>query len=66
MNYIWIVSTAVYLVLTHLIAQKIGAKRKIGYGKTVFWSILLSPVIGLIIALMSKPIDKQQTVQNSK
>jgi hypothetical protein len=44
----------VYVVLTHVIAQYIGTKRKIGYGKSVFWSILFSPVIGLVITLLSE------------
>jgi len=59
MEYIWIVIIVVYIVLTHLIAKHIGAKREIGYGKSVFWSILFSPIIGLIITKMSKPIDVQ-------
>jgi uncharacterized membrane protein YhaH (DUF805 family) len=59
MEYIWIAVTVVYIVLTHLIAKHIGAKREIGYGKSVFWSILFSPIIGLIITKMSKPIDVQ-------
>jgi len=53
MNYSWIILIALYIVLTHLIAQYIGRKRKIGYGKSVFWSVLLSPLIGLIITEMS-------------
>jgi Na+-driven multidrug efflux pump len=59
MEYIWIALIVVYIVLTHLIAKHIGAKREIGYGKSVFWSILFSPIIGLIITKMSKPIDVQ-------
>jgi Na+-driven multidrug efflux pump len=59
MDYIWSAIIVVYIVLTHLIAKHIGAKRKIGYGKSVFWSILLTPIIGLIITKMSKPIDVQ-------
>jgi len=59
MDYIWIAITVIYIVLTHLIAKNIGEKREIGYGKSVFWSILLSPIIGLIITKMSKPIDIQ-------
>jgi len=59
MNYIWIAIIVVYIVLTHLIAKHIGAKREIGYGKSVFWSISFSPIIGLIITKMSKPIDIQ-------
>ena len=59
MNYIWIAMILVYIILTHLIAQYIGAKREIGYGKSVFWSILLSPIVGFIITKMSKLTDKQ-------
>jgi len=59
MEYIWIALIVVYIVLTHLIAKHIGAKREIGYGKSVFWSILFSPIIGLIITKMSKSIDVQ-------
>ena len=57
MNYIWIIIIVLYILLTHLIAQYIGAKREIGYGKSVFWSILLTPIIGFIITILSKPID---------
>lgn len=45
-----------YIIFTHLIAQYIGRKRKIGYGKSVLCSILFSPVIGLIVTLLSKPV----------
>jgi hypothetical protein len=61
MDYIWIAIIVVYIVLTHLIAKHIGAKREIGYGKSVFWSMVLTPIIGLIITKMSKQIDIQQT-----
>jgi len=59
MNYIWIITIALYIVLTHLIAQHIGTKREIGYGKSVFWSVLFSPIIGFFITRMSKQTDKQ-------
>ncbi len=59
MNYIWIIIIALYIVLTHLVAQYIGAKREIGYGKSVFWSILLTPIIGFIITILSKQTAKQ-------
>jgi hypothetical protein len=39
--------------LTHLIAKYIGAKRIIGYKNTVLWCLMLSPFLGLIIALIS-------------
>lgn len=57
MEYTWIVIIVVYIILTHLIAKYIGAKREIGYGKSVFWSMVLTPIIGLIITKMSNPID---------
>jgi len=59
MNYIWIIIIALYIVLTHWVAQYIGEKREIGYGKSVFWSILFSPIIGFIITILSKPNSKQ-------
>jgi len=57
-NFIWIIIIMLYLVFTHLIAQYIGTKRKIGYGKSILWSILLSPITGFIITSSSKRIDK--------
>ena len=60
MNLITIIIIGVLeIVVIHSIAQYIGTKRKIGYGKSVFWSIVLTPVIGLIITLSSKKIDNQ-------
>jgi len=56
MKLLWILIIVLYIVLAHLIAQYIGTKRKIGYGKSVLCSILLSPVIGLLITLSSKKI----------
>ncbi len=49
-----IIGSIIYLLSIHFIAQYIGTKRKIGYGKSVFWSIVLSPLIGLVITLLSE------------
>ena len=57
MEYIWIAIIVISFVLTHLIAKNIGEKREIGYGKSVFWSMVFTPIIGLIITKISKPID---------
>lgn len=46
-----------YIVFTVLIAKYISVGRQIGYGKSVFWSIILSPVIGLIITLLSPRVS---------
>ncbi len=59
MNYFSIIIFVLYIVLTHLIAKYIGEKREIGYGKSVFWSIMLSPIVGFVITKMSKLTDKQ-------
>ena len=54
-----IILIAIYIIATHLIAEHIGNKRKIGYNQSVFWSVLFSPIVGLIITLFSKRIDPQ-------
>jgi hypothetical protein len=59
MDYIWIAIIIIYIVLTHLIGKNIGEKREIGYGKSILWSILFSPLIGFFITKMSNPIEKQ-------
>lgn len=41
-----------------LLVGIVGKERKIGFGLAFFWAILLSPIIGLVIALLS---DKKQT-----
>ncbi len=53
-NYTLIAVFVIYILLTHLIAKYIGEKREIGYGKSVFWSLFCSPIIGFIITISSK------------
>jgi Na+-driven multidrug efflux pump len=64
MNYTWIIIIVLYVVLTHLIAQYIGRKRKIGYGKTVLISVLFSPIAGLICTFLSKKIEEQEIAES--
>ena len=59
MKPIWILLIVIYIALTHIIAQYIGTKRKIGYGKSILFSVLFSPIIGLIVTLASKKIEKK-------
>jgi len=61
MNYFWIMAIVLYFALTHVIALYVGKPRRIGYGRTVFWSILLSPLGGWIIALTSPRIESGKT-----
>lgn len=59
MDYLWIIIGAIDVICAHFIAQYIGRKRKIGYGKSVFWSIVLGPLFGLIITLWSRRLTEQ-------
>ena len=36
----------------------VGARRRIGFGWTFFLSVLLTPIIGLIICLLSDPLPQ--------
>ena len=45
-----------YFMLAHIIADAFGRHRKIGYGKSVFWCVLLTPIIGVLIVLSSKEL----------
>ena len=40
-------------VLISLLIASLGINRRIGYGWGLFWCLLLSPIIGLIIILCS-------------
>lgn len=58
MNAIWfsIIFTAWY-VLSLVVSEKIGKKRKIGEEWSFFLSFIFSPLIGLLVSYMSKPKD---------
>ncbi len=54
MNIYWFVVLFVaWYTLAILISEKIGSKRKIGEEWSFFFSMMLSPVIGLIITLLA-------------
>jgi fumarate reductase subunit C len=55
MDALWfcIIFTAWY-ILALVVSEKIGRNRKIGEEWSFFLSFMLTPVIGLIITLMSK------------
>lgn len=44
---------AFFWIILAILVGTLGNKRKIGFGWAVFWSLLLSPVIGFIIVLLS-------------
>lgn len=58
MKYDWITGVLIYLYATQLIAQAIGVHREIGYRKSVYWCIVLTPIIGLVVTLLSPRIKK--------
>ncbi|HRG01193.1 MAG TPA: hypothetical protein PKZ75_08760 [Bacteroidia bacterium] len=58
MKYDWITGVLIYLYATQLIAQAIGTHREIGYSKSVYWCIVLTPIIGLVVTLLSPKIKK--------
>jgi hypothetical protein len=59
MNFIWIIAVALTFVFTYLIAKYIGTHRQIGYSKSIYWCILLSPIIGLFIVLSSPKLSEK-------
>ncbi len=56
-----IIALSFYILTTHLIAKSIGEKREIGYGKSVLWCLLFTPILGIIIVLLS---DKKETSED--
>ena len=55
MNALWfsLLFTAWY-ILSLVVSEKIGKKRKIGEEWSFFLSFVLSPVVGLVVSLMTK------------
>ena len=49
-----------WLILAVLVGV-LGGKRKIGFGWAFFWALILSPLIGLVIALLSDPVVESNT-----
>ena len=50
-------------IIFSLVVGAIGSNRKIGFWGAFFLSLILSPVIGLIIALVSKDKDDEEYKQ---
>jgi hypothetical protein len=56
MNIYWFIFMfSAWYVLSLVVSEKIGKFRKIGEEWSFFLSIMLSPVIGLAITLLTKP-----------
>lgn len=59
MNILWIsiIFTAWY-ILSLVVSVKIGKKRKIGEEWSFFLSFMLSPLLGLVISLLTRPSEQ--------
>jgi fumarate reductase subunit C len=57
MNILWIsiIFTAWY-ILSLVVSEKIGKTRKIGEEWSFFLSFMLTPLVGLVISLLTKPV----------
>ncbi|MBP6870646.1 MAG: hypothetical protein KBC43_01445 [Bacteroidales bacterium] len=58
MNAIWfsILFTAWY-ILALVVAEKVGKKRRIGEEWSFFLSFMFSPLVGLVVSLLTKEKD---------
>jgi fumarate reductase subunit C len=59
MNILWIsiIFTAWY-ILSLIVSEKIGKKRKIGEEWSFFLSFMFTPLVGLAISLLTKPVKQ--------
>lgn len=54
-----------WYILSLVISENIGKNRKIGTEWSFFFCMVLSPVIGIIITLVSTKINKSEAYRNS-
>ncbi|MCK4638426.1 MAG: hypothetical protein KAT33_03305 [Bacteroidales bacterium] len=54
-----------WYILSLVISENIGKSRKIGTEWSFFFCMVLSPVIGIIITLVSTKINKSEAYRNS-
>ncbi len=46
----------IYLTICFLVAYFLGRKRQVGFLMTMFFSVLLTPIVGAIFAMYSKKL----------
>jgi hypothetical protein len=54
-----------WYILSLVISVNIGKRRKIGEEWSFFFCMILSPIIGIIITLVSTKINKPEVYRNS-
>ena len=52
----WFLVSLVYIILTYLVAELQGKKRRIGYRRSLVWSLIFSPAIGYLVTVSSPKI----------
>ncbi len=52
----WLLIFIVHMILTHMIAEHLGKKRRIGYKWSLIWSLIFSPAIGYLVTVSSPKI----------
>ena len=61
MEYLEIITIIVlYILSTDFIARFIGRKRQIGYGRSIFWCLFLTPILAFPIVLLSKKLNDKK------
>jgi fumarate reductase subunit C len=58
MNAFWFsIIFTVWYILALVVSEKVGKKRKIGEEWSFFLSFMLTPVVGLVVSVLSKTKD---------
>ncbi len=56
MNIYWFIAIfSVWYIFSLVVSEKLGKYRRIGEEWSFFISMMFSPVVGLVVALISKP-----------
>jgi hypothetical protein len=57
MNILWIsIIFIAWYTLSLLVSERIGKKRKIGEEWSFFLSFMLTPIVGLVVSMLTKPL----------
>ncbi len=56
----------IFWICCAILVGIVGKERKIGFVMAFFWSIILSPLIGLVITLLSDKIKKDENLHKYK
>ena len=54
----------IFWIVVSLIIATFGSEKKIGYWGVFWWSVLLSPIVGIIIAMLSPSIIEKNIEQH--